>query len=215
MEIALCSGYDSQRSFSRGFKNLYKDSPAVFRKRKDFLPLQLKYDVQRREELRADRIQDVKIINSGQIKLVGYRESTKKGFRVIGKCWRILHKNKSKICSRTDPAYLIGIDDYSSQEQSCENPDFNYIAAAQVDTFTRIPEGMRCFTLPPSTYVVFSFRGKTEDSFQPIVEYIYQEWFPHSTCHFNENNRYDLVKYGEAADENGLSDIQFWVPIRS
>ncbi|KPI52521.1 AraC family transcriptional regulator [Clostridioides difficile] len=48
---------------------------------------------------------------------------------------------------------------------------------------------------------------------QNVVEYIYEEWFPNSSCQFNENNLYDFVKYGEKVDENGLSEIQFWVPI--
>jgi len=71
---------------------------------------------------------------------------------------------------------------------------------------------MKAFTLPPSRYAVFSFRGKNEDSLQPMAKYIYQEWFPNSTCRFNERNPYDFAKYGEAADELGRSEIQFWVP---
>lgn len=72
---------------------------------------------------------------------------------------------------------------------------------------------MKKFILPKSNYIVFTFIGKNEDSMQNVVEYIYQEWFLNSSCQFNENNLYDFVKYGEKTDENGLSEIQFWVPI--
>jgi predicted transcriptional regulator YdeE len=67
--------------------------------------------------------------------------------------------------------------------------------------------------LPASKYIVFCFRGKTKDSLQPIVDYIYKEWFPQSTCQFNSHAKYDFAKYGEAADKDGHSDIEYWVPI--
>ena len=72
---------------------------------------------------------------------------------------------------------------------------------------------MEVFRLPPGRYVVFYWRGKNEDSLQRVAEYVYQEWFPLSTCRFSENNPYDFVMYGEETDEHGESDIQYWVPI--
>lgn len=39
MEIALCSGYDTQRSFSRSFKTMYNCSPSRYRKKSSFMPL--------------------------------------------------------------------------------------------------------------------------------------------------------------------------------
>ena len=67
--------------------------------------------------------------------------------------------------------------------------------------------------LSESKYVVFSFNGKPQDSMQPVAEYIYKEWFPQSTCKFNENNMYDFTKSYEAMDSNGNSKIEYWVPI--
>ncbi len=67
--------------------------------------------------------------------------------------------------------------------------------------------------LPASKYIVFTFRGKNQDSLQTIVEYIYKEWFPQSTCQLNENAKYDFAKYGENTDKNGISNIEYCVPI--
>lgn len=236
IEIALCAGYETQRAFSNGFKAMFKYSPASFRKHGSFLPLQLKYDVTNCKKLRGDRIMEIKIIEAGPITLIGCSKSTKKGFQAIGKCWRFIHKNKHKIKNRTDMDFLIGINGYSMFEYddvNDANPVFNYIAGAQVsvagelaeeraeelakklpkELSIELPKGMEVFTLPPSKYVVFIFRGRNEDSLQPVVEYIYQEWFPSSACRFNESNPYDFAKYGEVIDENGESEIQFWVPV--
>ena len=124
-----------------------------------------------------------------------------------------MHKNKYKIENRTDRKFLIGVNDYSMFDNEGNKPVFTYIAAAQVNSLKSMPNGMKAFTLPSSRYVVFYFKGKNEGSLQPVVEYIYREWFPNSTCVFNESNLYDFVKYGEDVDENGESEIQFWVPV--
>ena len=42
IEIAFMCGYESQQAFSTAFKSMYKMSPAEYRKRQEFYPLQLK-----------------------------------------------------------------------------------------------------------------------------------------------------------------------------
>lgn len=213
MEIALDAGYETQRSFSRSFKSVYKYSPGAYRSKKSFMPLQLPYDISHREALRGDRIIDIHTIETGEIYLIGYCGDTSRGFQVIGQCWRRLHKNKHRIPHRSDLQFLVGVNDYSHFEHQHGRPAFTYLAGAQVTDLRSIPKGMAQRSLPPGKYIVFSFRGKTEDSLQPVVEYIYKEWFPQSTCRFNEKMPFDFAKYGEVMDTDGQSDIQYWVPI--
>lgn len=84
LDIALLSGYETQQSFTAGFKKLYRCSPQIYRKKKAFCPLQLKYSVDGVQKLRGDMIQDVRIADSNEIKLVGYKRNTRFGFFVIG-----------------------------------------------------------------------------------------------------------------------------------
>lgn len=212
-EITLCAGYDAQRSFSRSFRTMYQCSPQYYRKHGDFLPLQLKYDITNRKKIKGDMIREIKISELEALTLIGYGTSTGKGFQAIGRCWHKLHKNVSRIKNRTDLSFLIGVNDYSEFESSGENPVFRYIAGAQVSSTEYLPGGMEVFRLPPGRYAIFYWRGKNEDSLQRVAEYVYQEWFPLSTCRFSENNPYDFVMYGEETDEHGESDIQYWVPI--
>ena len=218
LEIALLAGYDTQRSFSSGFKALYSHSPGAYRRRAEFLPIQLKYEIKNKNGLRGDRMMEVKTVEEKAIDLVGYDGNTKKGFWVIGNCWKKLHKNKGKIAGRINTGFLIGVNDYSAFEEGEKNPAFHYIAAAEVGggegaSEEKLPRGMKRFILPAGKYLVFSFRGKNEDSLQPVTEYIYQQWFPNSTCRFDETRMYDFAEYGEVTDEKGESEIRYWVPI--
>lgn len=43
IDIALAAGYESQQSFSSVFKKLYGESPQVYRKNKEFWPIQLRF----------------------------------------------------------------------------------------------------------------------------------------------------------------------------
>ncbi|MFQ8705676.1 MAG: helix-turn-helix domain-containing protein [Thomasclavelia sp.] len=213
IEIALCSGYESQRAFSKVFKNIFKVSPGKYRKCQEFYPLQLKFDIHNHNKLRGDMILDIKTIDYNQVKIVGYNSSTKNGFHVIGKCWHKLHKNKTKIIDRLDQQFLIGVNDYSEFKTIKSKPIFNFIAGAEVSTFNQIPKEMKTFILPASKYIIFVYKGRSEDSVQPIVDYIYHEWLLNSSCQLNEKNRYDIVKYGEEVDKDGLSEIQYWIPV--
>lgn len=214
MEIALFAGYETQQSFSVAFKAMFNCSPQALRKKKEFYPLQLKFTVDGKKQLRGDMILDVKTIESDKILLIGYTRNTKNGFSVIGKCMVKLLANKDKITNRSDENCFIGLNDYT-KNFTCDNeqPAFDFYAAAEVSDFSVIPDGMITKELPASNYVVFRFTGKPQDSMQPVADYIYKEWFPQSTCQFNDHNMYDFTKSSDLADENGNSDIEYWVPI--
>jgi AraC-like DNA-binding protein len=47
IDISLNSGYETQQSFTLAFKRLYEESPQAYRKRQDFLPIQLKFEKQK------------------------------------------------------------------------------------------------------------------------------------------------------------------------
>lgn len=214
MEIALSAGYQTQQSFTAGFKSLFKCSPQAFRKRGEFYPFQLKLTVDGAKGLRGDKIMDIRTVESNRILLAGYRKSTRFGFFVIGQCWHKIHANKNQIPGRRNMDFLIGLNDYSKWNPDAETqPNFDYYAATEVERIDVIPKGMQTMELPATKYIVFNFRAKSEDSLQPVADYIYKEWLPQSTCRLNENARYDFARYGEEADAQGKSIIEYWVPI--
>lgn len=214
MEIALIAGYETQQSFTVGFKTLFQCSPQAFRKKREFHPFQLKFTVDGKRVLKGDKIMEIRTVESGMIRLVGYRKSTRFGFSVIGQCWHKLHAKKDKIPDRKNTDFLIGLNDYTKWDFHAETqPAFDYFAASEVEQVEAVPRGMQAMELPAAKYIVFSFRAKNEDSLQPAADYIYKEWLPQSTCRLNENARYDFARYGEEIDEEGKSLIEYCVPI--
>lgn len=215
MEIALATGYKTQQSFTKAFKECFHCSPQAFRKKRSYYPFQLKYAVDGRKELRGDMLLDFKIVESNKIFLVGYSASTAKGFSVIGKCWNKMNRIKNTIPNRVDMDTVIALDDYSSDLGCTESsqPAFNYCATVEVPAFVAAPKGMVVKELPASKYIVFSYKGFPEDSMQPVVEYIYREWFPQSTARLNEQAMYDFAKLSEILDSDGKGNVEFWVPI--
>ena len=154
------------------------------------------------------------MVESGRILLAGYQKNTRLGFFVIGQCWKKMHAGKAGIPNRINTDFLIGLNDYARWDADAEKqPAFSYYAASEVERIGVLPKGMVGRELPAAKYIVFSFRGKREDSMQPAADYIYKEWFPQSTCRLNEDARYDFVRYGEKTEEDGRSRIAYWVPV--
>ncbi len=213
IQIALKAGYETQQSFTAGFKPLYKSSPKAFRRKKEFFPFQLRLSADGKNCLRGDGLMEFEIITSNEIILAGYVENTKRGFHVIKKCWKMLNAVKYKITDRTDLNFLVGVNDYSEISYKDEHPSFNYYATVEVDNNDNISCKITTITLPSCKYAVFKFRGRNEEPLKNISDYIYKEWFAQSTYRLNENARYDFVKYGEKTDENNNSNIEYWVPI--
>ena len=215
LEIALDSGYESQQAFSQAFKDLYKDPPDKFRRKHEFCPIQMKYVVDGNlSSLRSDRIMEINTVESGDICLVGYMANTHNGFLVIPSLWRKLHKLKMNIPNRIHSEFLIGLNDYSgSPSFSDKQPAFDYYAAVEVSKIDQIPDKMKSIILLAGKYVVFTFHAKSQDSLQPVADYIYKMWFLQSSCQLNDKARYDFARYFEEVDAEGKSRIEFWVPI--
>lgn len=215
IQIALDAGYDSQQAFLLAFKEMYKLTPQKFRRVHQYRPLQLKFEMSGNlTNLKGDRIMDIEIVEREELCFVGYKVSTKKGFLAIPRLWHRLNKEKYKINNRTDVDFIVGINDYSGETNFEEaHPAFDYYAAVEVSKAENIDREMSIFTLPPSKYVVFIYKGKAKDSMEPVMDYIYKEWFPKSNSQLNEQAKADFIRYGEKTDEKGESRIEVWVPV--
>ena len=214
MEIAFAAGYQTQQSFTFGFKSLYSCSPKSYRRKQCFRPLQLPFSIDELQKDLGNHIMHIRTVHSEEIILVGYRKNTRHGFSVIGKCWHSLHAKKHNIAHRSDMQFLIGLNDYHTWNlDDDKQPSFDYMAAAETTKADTIPKGMEVLILPSNTYLVFAFKGKSKESLESTADFIYKEWLPKSTIQLNEAARYDFAKYGEDINTDGYSTIEYWIPI--
>ncbi|QOR36375.1 AraC family transcriptional regulator [Clostridium sp. 'deep sea'] len=212
IDIALNSGYESQQAFTDAFKKTFHTSPKIFRFKIKKFSLTAKY--QKSCSLKGESIMDVRLEDCGEITLVGYSSCILKGLFVIPRLWKKLHKSKNKISNRVSRAWLFAFNDYENAEQKEDKGlSFDYYACIEVEDKNRVKENMVVKELPKSRYVVFSIRAKPQDSIELTIDYIYKEWFPSSTYQLNHQAKYDFVKYGEEVNEQGIADIEVWVPI--
>ena len=212
IDIAIDCGYTSQQAFTSSFKTLYKKSPDKYRKKNKFIPMQLKFEYVE-DAAKLGKTVDICERELGETIIMGYKANTKNGFWVIPICHKKLEKVKTDIENRTEPDYILGLDDYSLFSQNENMISFDYYAAVEVSSAKSIPKGMSVKVLPATNYLVFTFWGNKKTSFEHISTYIYSKWFPQTNYIYNESAMYDFVKSSEFQNEKGQDKIEYWVPI--
>lgn len=216
IDIAISAGYESQQAFSDAFRRIYKISPGKLRKKIKRVIFTKSFDVNSyMTSLSPKDLYQLSIETKGEIRLVGYRSDTLRGFFVIPRLWGLLHKVKDTIKSRISNDRVFALNDYSDfDNKSCtDRINFNYMACIEVDNSTKLPKNMVSITLPGSNYAIFRFRAKPEDSIEETLLYIYKEWFPSNSYQLNDKVRYELIEYGEERDHNGFAEISVCIPI--
>ena len=215
VDIALACGYDSQQAFTKAFRGLYGQTPRAYRTKGVFHPLQLPFVPPNAEGAQAcGAILHIRRIECPPRHIAGFSARTDRGFYVIGGCWRRLHRVKDRIANRTDAGYTVAVDDYRSNRTMAEDqPGFDYCAGVEVSAFGELPRGAAWVELPACTCLAFTFRGRAQDSVQPLFESIYRGWFAQSSARLDDSARFDVVRYAEVRDARGLSEIEVLVPV--
>lgn len=67
IEVALICGYESQQAFSSVFKSMYKIPPAVYREKREFYPLQLRFTLCREIHEKSFAKSDISLAEYGDI----------------------------------------------------------------------------------------------------------------------------------------------------
>lgn len=96
----------------------------------------------------------------------------------------------------------------------CEDePDaegrFHYTAAAEVDSFEGVPEGMDTKVIPPGKYLVYTYVGTIENLGEFYRE-MFASWIPSSGQEMDFRPQLEL--YDERFMKNGEFDI--YIPIK-
>ncbi|MBC7713652.1 MAG: GyrI-like domain-containing protein [Rhizobacter sp.] len=219
LDIALDAGFESQESFTRAFKNMFKATPGECRKA-GINPMHLKkirITIEYLDHLYGGINMEPVYKSIPEMKIVGclgkfisVLSPDKNNMVVIPALWQSfmprLHEVKNAkssvnlgVCYEVLPAEV-------SRPDECM-----YMAATEVTTFDNVPEGMKTFTIPAGEYAIFTHKGPL-DTFEHTMNYIYGSWLPKSgkkLRHAPDIEWYDKRFKLNEAD----SEIDVYIPV--
>jgi AraC family transcriptional regulator len=146
-------------------------------------------------------------------KLVGKRLKMSFSENRTGELWQSFMQRRSEIHNS------IGTDLYSMQIYdhlffSNFNPfsPFDKWAAAEVNDFESVPDGMETFILNGGFYAVFAYQGTAERA-EETFRYILQTWLPGSPFVLDDRPHFEIL--GEKYKNNSPdSEEEIWIPVK-
>ncbi|VBB07780.1 transcription regulator hth arac- type [Lucifera butyrica] len=210
ISIALSSGYMSQESFSRAFKNMYGLTPNTYRRNKvHFANL---------DAIRFTKdILDIKVtpketkpivIKKDGFSLLGIQYHVKNKDREIPKLWNRLALRIGEIENIASNNYY-GLQIYSGKLKKTE--EITYIASVEVKSAGTIPPGMVSIEIPPSKYAVYTIPSIIDD-IPSVMKKIYTVWLPETGL--TPTSNYDFELFTESfIPNNPNSEYHFYIPV--
>lgn len=213
IDIAVKFGYDSPDAFTRAFQRLHGVTPTEARntgvKLKAVPPMTFQLTIQGGNEM------DYRILEKEAFHIAGIRKRISliyKGVNPeIAAMWKSLSENdirELKQLSSIEPTGLLSAS-VNFEEGRLEGGTLDqYIGVA---TNNQIPQRWEAFSVPASTWAVFTAVGSFPEALQNVWGRIYSEWFPTSGYELNEGPE---ILWNESKDltlPNYKSEI--WIPV--
>jgi len=205
IDVAVKYGYSSPNSFNRAFKALHGISPSDVKKDgisiKAYLPLFFELTI------KGAQAMDYRIEKKTAFRIVGIklRTTMENGecYRSTPEFWNDLMKDGGQedimALMNGEPAGLLGLSNYSMDFGTSE---FDYYIACASNK--PVPDGMSEFTVPASTWAIFTCTKKEADAVQKLEQRIVMEWLPTSGYQFAKAP--DIELYSEEVWE-------VWIPV--
>jgi len=150
-------------------------------------------------------IMDGKIINTKGFKAVGIPYFGNNMSGEIPSLWEAFNKSYKDIKQISNSRLCYGICDGEMDSEG----RFYYIACAEVNSFSEVPEGMETKVVPEGKYLVYTYRGAIKDLGEFFND-IFAKFIPASG--HGLDNRPQIELYDERFMDNGEFDI--YIPIK-
>ena len=206
LSVALDTGYQSHEAFSRAFKAQFGKTPEEVRKSESIEGLVL-VDAIRHLESKAMKLEEPRVeklpeqLYAGLPELVTYGNTQ----TIPGQWHRFMSGFYNEIENKT-AAIPVGIALDSTED------GINYVCAAEVMRFGRIPDGLIKVALAPQTYLVFAHNGHIT-TLRETYEAIWNDWLPKSGRTVVEAPILD--RHNETFDtRTGNGGVTIWIPVK-
>ncbi len=219
LDIALDAGFESQESFTRAFKAMFKSTPGECRKNginpSHVKKIRITYEYL--DHLYGGINMEPFFKKLGEMKIVGHKgvfisvlSPEKDNMVVIPALWQKFMPRVREVKNAKSPVVLGVCMEVPAGER--KRPDeCLYYAATEVTSFDNTPEGMDQFTIPAGEYAVFTHKGVLS-TFEHTMNYIYGSWLPKSGKKLRHAP--DLEMYDERFKlDHPDSEIDVYIPI--
>ena len=149
----------------------------------------------------------IEIIDSK--KLIGFSVNTSFQDDKTPIVWRKLMMRRKEILTRISNR-LFSLQIYP--ENFTPNQSFTKYALAEVFDFDNIPNDFETFNLESGKYLVFSYRGKTENG-PELFGYIFNTFIPENNFEVDDRPHFEM--FGEDYNpKNDTAEEEIWIPIK-
>ncbi|MDN5341952.1 MAG: AraC family transcriptional regulator [Oceanotoga sp.] len=211
IDIAFDYGFESQESFTRAFKKVFKVTPGKYRK-KNYNTYFLEKAVINENYLKLiengiNINVSIKIIP--EFKIIGLRYYGDNKNNEISDLWTKFNRRKDEIKNKKYDDITIGLCSFLDTLEEEEN--FEYYCSCIVDDDSFIPYGMYSKKIELQKYVIFQHTGSIK-FLDETYKYIHGVWFPKSN--YSILKSYDFEYYGkDYKDDEDDSVIYIYYPI--
>lgn len=212
LDIAIRFSYSSQESFTRAFKDMYGETPYVYRQNGI-------HRIYLDKVLLTEKILNIKEGASSMVPKIVYKE----GFTLVGMKYEgkndnneipmLLHKfflRLKEIKHRVNHKVSYGYNTWT--DKIIETGEFTYIAGVEVEDESDLPEGMVYIKVPRNKYALFSINSLIEDIGKSISD-IYSKWLPMTGLELADNYDFEFLN-AEFIPNDENSELYFYVPIK-
>lgn len=210
IEVSLKYGYDSPTAFTRAFRQTHGIAPSEVRRRgstlNTFPKITFTFSV------KGEQAMNCRIIKKEAFRVVGFRNSMpmtmENCFELMPQVWKEFHENNgaerlSAIMRDNEPRGILAL-------SLCENGEY---AGCIIGTATDadVPEGMKEYIVPETTYAVFECVGALPEAMQTVQERIISEWLPVSGYEYAPSPDFEVYPSGDQNSPDYRSEV--WLPI--
>lgn len=209
IDVDLKYGYESPEAFSKAFRKLHGLNPSEARMPGVKLQMypQLSFTLSIKGDLPME-----------------YRIEKKDYMVFMGKVLRYINQNEGhRIPEFVDKCYADGImdrmfelanshEDYALyMEPDMKYETFSYMVAVKKPDGTIVPDDMEEFTVPASTWAIFTAHGTVSQSLSSLRQRIFGEWFPSSD--YEHANAPMLEVFPAIPGNSPDFYCEIWIPI--
>ncbi|MGR3021171.1 AraC family transcriptional regulator [Vibrio vulnificus] len=224
IDIALSLGFNSEIAFSRAFKQLFGDSPRLYRKQAQRFGLKKPIEISEVNHagINTSSFVEVKVDTKEAFLLKGVHGeinglfSLKPSFaQVVPLLWKSLEEAATNLPPLTNRR--LGVVDVT--QASFDGSRIKYWAGIELDSNISLPElpslisdQLETLAVPEQTYAIVKHKGPIE-RLPKTLEWFIIHWLPNSG--YRGIDGYELEVYPSDYQLNSLNaEMEYWVPIQ-